>query len=859
MIKKIAIFTVFLAAVFTAAYAPHAEAAVPTAVVSFEANTAYEQSLEKFLLGPFSGFISSFTTSFFSTFFGALQQRNEDFQKTFELGKIEAAREDVNKLTFDTLRELKEGALGGVIVGNPNEARAVIKGMGFRTPPEIAESSARCASGARINGDCLVVKREGRIVTNVDHYLYEEPVQKARDYVNCYYNLLEWRQANDGFATYSILSSPDPNSPSPTHIRDSILQLDLQKISVLADLQRTERGLQNSPPVSWYRGGDVSQINWDRIKESGAERDKLLDVNKCDIILRNITCRDAVGCFNASRLSDLVTYDSENAPNDNLRFLERNYLQQGFDASFLNAPPADLLSPDFPTVKVNVGTSPTWDWRLIDQSRNPMNTLSGLREKVSATVQRLIAEAHENRKAQFVAGQGVRPETYLIGFPDTQAKAENLRGKYYFIDTENIISPSFILLAKVQAAIQAQFDLAQKAYKYPPEANIKTDKYPFVGFERNLSDGSPKPVQLEVPTLKPTIDKLPAPFEDFGQYLNLPSSLVDNPAAYAQNGPPNTQTKTPNTNYLNKFFKEVLQLHERSFGDVLALWFTDEASFFRPRSNVSQFFSSPAALSSVSSALETSVSRLDAAIAELERTEGVSNKAELLAASREARTRLEESRNHLRAENTATAQTIYGNVLEADLKVALVERGLAGTSTAAGFREARAGIGTGSPAFTQLERAATREQVNYALETANQARTILGSVPGGGAASAEVGRAVSMLQQTDNLVRQAGAINTADITRRTNESIAVLRNATGIIGQAGAPASGAYQALGRIQTGIYAIERAQNVLTDANRVGALIASGDPLTTLTGISQALNIFGSLQNLFSGFGLSGLFGL
>lgn len=854
MINRIAILAVLSIALLAVVAAPRAEAAVPTAVVRFEANTAYEQSLE--------GFISSFTTSFFSTYFGALQQRQEDFEKTFLLGQIEAAREDVNKLVFDTLRELKEGALGGVVVGKPSEAQTVIKGMGFRTPPEIAESSFQCASGAYLNGQCLVVKREGRIVTNVDYYLYEEPTQKARDYANCYYNLLEWRQANDGFATYSILSGADPNSPSPVHIRDSILQLDLQKISILADLQRTERGLQNSPPVSWYRGGDVSTINWDSIKENGAERDKLIDINKCDIVLRNITCRDATGCFNASRLSDLVTYDpTTNAPNDNLRFIERNYLQQGFDASFLTAPPAELLSPDFPTVKVNVGTSPGWNWQLIEQARNPMNTLSGLREKVMATVQRIVTETHESRKAQFVAGQGIRPETYLIGWPDANAKAPNLRGKYYFIDTENIISPSFILLAKVRAAVQAQFDLAQKAYKYPPEANVATSTIPFIGFESNPGSAS-TPRQLTIPTLTPTIDKLPAPFEDFSSYLNLPSSLVDNPAAYAQSGAPNTRTKTPNTNYLNKFFKEVLQLHERSFGDVLALWFTDEASFFQPRQNVSQFFQNPAALASVSSALETSISRLNASITELENAQGIANREQLLAAAREARSRLEESRNHLRAGNSATTQTIYGNVLEADLRMGLVERGLAGApsgSGLAGFQQARTTIGTGSPAFIQLERAAAREQVNYALETANQARTILGTVPGSGTASAEVGRAISILQQTDNLIRQPGAINTVGVTNRTNEAIGILRNATGIVGQAGAPASGTYQALGRIQTGIFAIERAQNVLAGANRVTTLIASGDPLSTLAGISQALNILGSLQNLFSGFGLRGILGL
>ncbi|MBI2625572.1 hypothetical protein HYW68_00785, partial [Candidatus Parcubacteria bacterium] len=650
-----------LAGLATLGIAGRAEAAVPTAVTHFVANTNFEQSLESFL------------TSFISTFFGALQMRSEDFQKTFELGKIEAAREDVNKLVFDTLRELKEGALGGVVVDDPAQARSVLKGLGIQVPPDIPSASLTCPAGAFVGGQCVMVKREGRIITNVDYYLYEEPLQKARDYVNCYYNLLEWRQARDGFATYAVIP-PDPANPGPA-IFDSIMRLDLQKTNFLASLQRSERGLINAPPVSWYRGGKVSEIT--RANIANREMyDRLYAAPKCDLILRNISCADAAGgCFQVSYLSDIVPR--------NVSEPESDYS----DPSRLN----ELLNPDFPDARTNVAASTEWSWDLVEKSRNPVNTLGGLEQKVADTAKRIIAEAAEANKAQLVSGQGVRSQTYLVGWPDTWASADNVRGKYYFVDTGSIISPAFILLDKVKAAIQAEFDLAQKAYKYPPEANTATTTYKFIG-----QIGSERKNDLTVSSLTPAIDKLPAPFEDFSNYLSLPADLYERPGTYAQ-GPnrPDTKTKTANTNYLNKLFKDVLQLHERSWSDVVASWFGSEADFFASRSQSgARFFRN---LGTVRGALDSGINQLKPAVEALERGASTPDRIRLAQTARDSLSRLQEARDGLERADMPAA-TIYGKMAQADLSLGLVSAGLGSTGQASVINQARQTVGAGSPA-----------------------------------------------------------------------------------------------------------------------------------------------------------------
>ncbi|MBI3305445.1 hypothetical protein HYZ80_03945 [Candidatus Parcubacteria bacterium] len=806
-----------IAVIGTLGAAGRAEAAVPTAITHFVANTNFEQSLESFL------------TSFISTFFGALQLRNEDFQKTLELGKIEAAREDVNKLVFDTLRELKEGALGGVVIDDPAQARSVLKGLGIQVPPDIHSASLTCPAGAFIGGQCVMVKREGRIITNVDHYLYEEPLQKARDYVNCYYNLLEWRQATNQFATYTKIRL-DPQNPAPA-VRDSIIHLDLQKANFLASLQRSERGLINAPPVSWYRGGKVSEINWGSITNH-AEYDKLYAAPKCDLILRNISCADAAGgCFPVSYLSDIVPINPSEAASDY------------YDPGAVN----ELVNPDFPDARTNPAASAEWSWDLVEKSRNPVNTLGGLEQKVAAAAKRIIAEAAEANKAQLVSGQGVRSQTYLVGWPDQWAEADNLRGKYYFVDTGSIISPAFILLDKVKAAIQAEFDLAQKAYKYPPEANVQSTQYRFIG-----QQGSERKDDLTISSLKPEIDKLPAPFEDFSNYLALPADLYERPGTYAQ-GPnrPDTKTKTANTNYLNKLFKDVLQLHERSWSDVIASWFGSEADFFASRSRSgARFFRN---LGAVRTALDASIGQLEPAVAELEGTANTPDRIRLAQAARDSLSRLQEARDGLE-HNDMPAATIYGKIAQADLNLGLVAAGLGSSaSQASAINQARQTIGADSAAIQQARNAATREQIDYSLATINQTAVVVGQLPGGGEAGRDLSRAAATLRDADRLIQQGANVGDAqnNLRQQISTSLSLLSNSAAVLNQTGVQTPGAYQAIGRVQSTISAVDRANSYLTDATRIQTLIASGDPLTLLTGISQGLNLFNSASSFFQSF--------
>ena len=159
----------------------------------------------------------------------------------------------------------------------------------------------------------------------------------------------------------------------------------------------------------------------------------------------------------------------------------------------------------------------------------------------------------------------------MVGFPDKN-------GKYFFIDTENIISPALFLKEKVAATTQAQFDLAQLAWKKNPEGfGTTTCPVPFVGnmpsgeydenygtYLSNLKNmcidktlghgwylvdvtkpGDPEKLECHfpqfnditcevfsyianAPTAEGTLpDELPAPWEDPGIYMRLASSSPD--------------------------------------------------------------------------------------------------------------------------------------------------------------------------------------------------------------------------------------------------------------------------------------------------------------------------------------------
>src|SRR3989338_1738204 len=148
--KKIAIIFILLS--FSLIFPKFVNAAVPVIVFgeyledlyNIHENTDMELSLEKFMMNLFNTFAT----------------RQEEFTKTFELAKIEKAREDVNKLNFEVQRELTGQ---GVII----EAKDPVTNQKY------------------------TIKKEGRIITNPDDFFFEEPLQKARDFTYCY--LAPWK------------------------------------------------------------------------------------------------------------------------------------------------------------------------------------------------------------------------------------------------------------------------------------------------------------------------------------------------------------------------------------------------------------------------------------------------------------------------------------------------------------------------------------------------------------------------------------------------------------------------------------------------------------------------------------------
>lgn len=133
-----------------------------------------------------------------------------DQMKSFELAKIEKAREDVNKLINDTVKEMKDQPLvltdaGGS--GNNNiidklqvgKVKEILRLKGIAVKAHLTTGintsgggdfiSDKCVNGIIVlnNGhpECWIIKQSSRVIENLDDYLYEEGAQKARDVTMC--------------------------------------------------------------------------------------------------------------------------------------------------------------------------------------------------------------------------------------------------------------------------------------------------------------------------------------------------------------------------------------------------------------------------------------------------------------------------------------------------------------------------------------------------------------------------------------------------------------------------------------------------------------------------------------------------
>lgn len=401
----------------------------------------FEQNCLRQIVELLTGEDPIYQYNLFNTFF----TRQQDFIKTFELQRIEKAREDVNKLIFEVETELVDQ---GTIIRQDDP----------------------------VTGAPYVIKKPGRIVHNVDDLIYEEPIQKARDYTYCYFG-------GDLSDTDALDGSPWIIFPFGASDAQSIVIQRKIRDRVLASIQRGAKHRVTAPPETWYTQSLCTQI-----LASFPVRSECFD--------------SPSGCATIGDVENLPTLD---------RSLER----------------------------IKAGRSYFTMDEFLEHATNPNNTPEGVYLLVLRRVESIIAEFRNLRQLEYLAGQGVRSEKVLIGKEDP-GSAGSGTGNFYFFDTEYVISPAIVLLQKMQAAAQSQFDLAQNAYVDLPSSTDSDTLTAYnlrLGADIPITDSRGETVVTAPGWLKPnpaldtlkfrtttdpslatTLTGLPAPWEDTSRY-----------------------------------------------------------------------------------------------------------------------------------------------------------------------------------------------------------------------------------------------------------------------------------------------------------------------------------------------------
>ena len=155
------------------------QASVPVWVTNFDECTEFQQRME------------NFEYSLHST----LLQKQLDTEASRELARVEKARNDVNRLVASVYDELRTTQ-----IKLPDENAKILQSMGIAVndPQKTSASGSEfCRASYETQVDiegvsqCLAVQQEARIITNIDDYIFEEPIRKAADFLFCY--LGDWR------------------------------------------------------------------------------------------------------------------------------------------------------------------------------------------------------------------------------------------------------------------------------------------------------------------------------------------------------------------------------------------------------------------------------------------------------------------------------------------------------------------------------------------------------------------------------------------------------------------------------------------------------------------------------------------
>lgn len=541
-------------AVAAGLFAFPAQAAVPVYIVGFDANTNFEKSLFDVMIN--------------------LAQRQEDFIAAFELQKIEKAREDVNKLTQETLQELEN------------------YGQAFNVPDFGLKFNVTDPASPQLSA-----LKGSRIIANPLQYLGVEPQIAGRVVRNCYFQFLildQWGMLVSERATRKATYASASNTDATTNpdAEDGVYNLDIDDgasgtdpdatLNSVENLVRAMVSLDLTQPFSGYdprfelvatdkyffRNPAVLYAKLKDFIGQTVARERIKQY--CEAIYTNFELIPPT--LAAFYVSQSVPSDSEKArPEDQPLFTEDE--KKPMLAALLG----------LPTLQKSVNRLYPKELE-IEEAKKPINTIDGATNAAAGIGNAIASVVGALNKLNYEIGQGIRPENLYYDLNPSASSG----GSIYPFNTNRVISPAVVLLQKMQAATQAQFDLAQQGFlNLSPELQKGTAADRALLEKYNLTTRNPKsdvlPPGLLEPWLMPAADfraspdgrliddqakegsGLPAPWEDTGKYLELGKNYRVNDYRVTANQGDNIGSKFLGVDYaINDWYDRVLEMYEPS-------------------------------------------------------------------------------------------------------------------------------------------------------------------------------------------------------------------------------------------------------------------------------------------------------
>ena len=603
--KMLFVWLVFMGAL--SIFALPAKAEVPVWVKHFDSCTQYEQSLEKTLVGLFA----QKQLSERATQMQDIIKAREDVNKLVATVYNELRTQQV-ALNFGELRDILPSL--GIVVTDDNTDEICKASYEVKASVGGKQQCVAVAQEARFitnQDDYIYEEGRRRAMDGLFCYLGEWrhfPIANINDPANCealglgsscsiisVWETLGQKIFGDknAYSDADGTKTPDViNDDQHVHnLCEGLLALgkkcsqdmlrDYIKYSTIDKITRKDRTIILAPPQTWYTPDRCRII------------DSTLPVANQPVI------KVGTDTPYTKSIKSLEIVDPKKL--NSTQFLDY-YFGSKFGNPTITKPPANMTAAEYSIEKelqaINV----------------PENNFSGLASKTEQLANQIVAELTELRKLQYTSGEGLRDATLRIGWRDYEWKGngtylgkypaldlplENPKkpnkiykplpcyweentgintggpircedlalkkgirpdaapvGKYFYFDTGLVIAPISVTKDKMQSAIQAQFDLAAKAFD-DKQSQI------FQGSCGASADGS-------------IGDFLPAPWEDsavdLSQALNPLTGQTYTTGAPGPNNPSFRIPDLPN-NYFNIFYNDVFQLYHTPFPDVLAHWF----------------------------------------------------------------------------------------------------------------------------------------------------------------------------------------------------------------------------------------------------------------------------------------------